>query len=109
VSDEQDRLWVESMPEAYDRWLAPAVFHPFAVDIAQRAARFTPRRVLEIAAGTGVLTRELAAAIPAAQVTATDLNQAMVEFGSRLVPAVAWRQADALHLPFDDRQFDLVV
>jgi SAM-dependent methyltransferase len=109
VPDEQDRLWVESMPEAYDRWLAPAVFHPFAVDIAQRAARLTPHRVLEIAAGTGVLTRELAAAIPAAQLTATDLNQAMVEFGSRQVPGAAWRQADALHLPFDDRQFDLVV
>jgi hypothetical protein len=42
------------MPEAYDRWLAPAVFRPFAVEIAQRAARLTPRRVLEIAAGTGV-------------------------------------------------------
>jgi len=97
------------MPEAYDRWLAPAVFQPFAVDLAQRAARLSPRRVLEIAAGTGVLTRELVAAIPAAEVTATDLNAAMVEFGSRQVPAAAWHEADALHLPFDDKQFDLVV
>jgi SAM-dependent methyltransferase len=97
------------MPEAYDRWLAPAVFHPFAADLAQRAARLTPRRVLEIAAGTGVLTRELVAAIPAAEVTATDLNAAMVDFGSRRAPGAAWQQADALHLPFDDTQFDLVV
>lgn len=71
--------------------------------------RLTPRRVLGIAAGTGVLTRELGAAIPAAQVTATDLNPAMVGFGSRQIPAPAWRQADALHLPLDDWQFDLVV
>ena len=71
------------MPEAYDRWLAPAVFRPFAVDLARRAARLAPRRVLEVAAGTGVLTREPAAAIPSAEVTATDLNPAMAEFGSR--------------------------
>jgi len=97
------------MPEAYDELLAPAVFHPFAVDLAQRAASLAPRRVLEIAAGTGVLTRELAAAIPEAQLTATDLNAAMVKFGSREAPAAAWQQADALCLPFAVEQFDLVV
>jgi SAM-dependent methyltransferase len=75
------------MPEAYDQWLAPAMFQPFAVDLARRAARLSPYRVLEIAAGTGVLTRELVAAIPAADVTATDLNVAMVEYGSRRAPA----------------------
>jgi SAM-dependent methyltransferase len=96
------------MPRAYDRWLAPAVFRPFAIDLARRAARFAPRRLLEIAAGTGVLTRELVAAVPAAQVTATDLNAAMIGFGSRQVPLATWRQADALRLPFDDRTFDLI-
>jgi SAM-dependent methyltransferase len=109
VPDEKDRLWVRSMSEAYDRWLALAVFHPFAVDLARRAARRTPRRVLEIAAGTGVLTRELVAAVPSAEVTATDLNAAMVEFGSGQVPLAIWRQADALHLPFGGKLFDLVV
>jgi SAM-dependent methyltransferase len=108
VPDDQDRVWAESMPQAYDRWLAPAVFRPFAVDLARRAAKFAPRRLLEIAAGTGVLTRELVAAVPAAQVTATDLNAAMVEFGSRQVPLATWRQADALRLPFDDQTFDLI-
>ncbi len=97
------------MPEAYDRWLAPAVFHPFAVDLARRAARLAPRRVLEIAAGTGVVTRELVAAIPSAEVTATDLNPPMVEFGSRRAPGATWLQADALHLPFGSDGFDLVV
>ena len=97
------------MPGAYDRWLAPAVFQPFAVDLARRAARLAPLCVLEIAAGTGVLTRELVAAIPSAQVTATDLNAAMVEFGSRRAPGAAWQQADALHLPFGDNRFDLAV
>jgi SAM-dependent methyltransferase len=102
-------VWAGSMPRSYDRWLAPAVFQPFAVDLARRAARLSPCHVLEIAAGTGVLTRELVAAIPSAQVTATDLNAAMVKFGSRRAPEAAWHQADALHLPFDDQPFDLVV
>ncbi len=97
------------MPEAYDRWLAPAVFRPFAADLAQRAARLQPTRVLEIAAGTGVLTRELVAALPDAHVTATDLNGAMVHFGSRQAPGADWQQADALDLTFDDAAFDLVL
>ena len=105
---EQDRLWVGSMPEAYDRWLAPSVFRPFAQDLARRASRLAPRRVLEIAAGTGVLTNELITALPAADVTATDLNAAMVEFGSRQTPGAEWRKADALNLPFADGRFDLV-
>jgi SAM-dependent methyltransferase len=109
VPEDQDWVWAGSMPQAYDRWLAPAVFRPFAIDLTRRAARFAPRRVLEIAAGTGVLTRELVTAVPAAQVTATDLNAAMIKFGSRHVPLAAWRQADALSLPFDDRRFDLIV
>jgi SAM-dependent methyltransferase len=95
------------MPDAYDRWLAPAVFRPFATDLARRAARRPDGPVLEIAAGTGVLTRELIAARPAARVTATDLNVAMIEYGSRQVPEAAWQQADALHLPFGDGLFDL--
>ncbi len=54
-----DRVWVDTMPAAYDRWLVPAVFRPFALDLARRAAVHAPARVLELAAGTGVLTREL--------------------------------------------------
>ena len=109
AAGDEDRLWSGSMPQAYERWLAPAMFQPFAIDLARRAARFAPGLLLEIAAGTGVLTRELATAIPAAQVTATDLNAAMVEFGSRRVPLAAWQEADALRLPFDDQRFDLVI
>ena len=108
MASEQDRLWVGSMPEAYNRWLAPAVFRPFARDLARRAARLAPGRILEIAAGTGVLTNELVTALPMAEVTATDLNAAMVEFGSRQAPGAEWRQADALDLPFNNDRFDLV-
>ncbi|WP_330335058.1 class I SAM-dependent methyltransferase [Streptomyces sp. NBC_00536] len=97
------------MPEAYERYLVPVLFRPFAVDLAARAAALRPRRVLELAAGTGVVTAELLAAAPWAEVTATDLNDAMVAFGAARAPGAVWRQADAQRLPFPDAGFDLVV
>ncbi|MEY2453134.1 MAG: hypothetical protein QOD92_2708 [Acidimicrobiaceae bacterium] len=108
MSRETERLWVDSMPEAYERWLAPTVFHPFAVDLARRAVAHTPTRILELAAGTGVLTRELVAMDSAAALTATDLNVAMVDLGLRRAPGAAWRQADAMDLPFGAGEFDLI-
>jgi ubiquinone/menaquinone biosynthesis C-methylase UbiE len=109
MADDTDRLWVESMPLAYERWLVPTVFQPFAVDLARRIARHRPRHVLELAAGTGVLTRELVSALPSARIVATDLNVAMVDLGRRGVPQASWRQADALSLRFDRGEFDVVV
>ena len=96
------------MPEAYEKWLVPTVFGPFAVDLAARVAARSPARVLEVAAGTGVLTRELARVVPDAAVTATDLNDAMVALGRTRAPGATWQQADAMHLPFDDSAFDVV-
>jgi len=106
MADDADRAWVDTMPAAYDRWLVPAVFHPFAVDLARRAAAGPVGEALELAAGTGVLTRELLAV--AGAVTATDLNDAMVALGARHVPAARWQRADATRLPFEDAAFDLV-
>ena len=106
MAGDADRAWVDTMPAAYDRWLVPTVFQPFAVDLARRAAARPVGAALELAAGTGVLTRELLGVATA--VTATDLNDAMVDLGARQVPAARWRQADATRLPFDDAAFDLV-
>ena len=103
---DQDRSWVDSMPEVYDRRLGPAVFRPFAVEVAARAARLPAGPVLELAAGTGVLTRELVATRP--DVVATDLNPAMVAWGARAVPRARWLAADAQRPPFRDGAFDLV-
>ena len=97
------------MPDAYDRWLAPVMFRPYAVDLARRVADLEPARVLEVAAGTGVVTEKLLEALPHADVTATDLNPGMVELGSSRAPGAKWQQADALDLPFPDAEFELVL
>ena len=107
--DEAARVWVDSMAAAYDRALVPAVFEPFAGRLAAQVAERRPEKVLEIAAGTGVLTRHLARLLPAATIVATDLNEAMVRFGAERVPQAEWRAADAMSLPFDDGDFDVVV
>ena len=55
-----DKLFAGSIPEIYDRLLVPLIFEPYAADLAGRVATAEPRDVLEVAAGTGVLTRALA-------------------------------------------------
>lgn len=109
---EADKVFAGSIPENYDRYMVPLIFEPYAADIARRAASFSPSAVLEIAAGTGVVTRALAPKLsPGASYTVTDLNQPMLDFAaSRQAPdsRIKWRQADALALPFEKAAFDLV-
>ncbi|GAA4920212.1 methyltransferase family protein [Actinomycetospora succinea] len=107
--DTESARWVGSMPEVYERCLVAPFFRPFAGELARRTAHGDPRRVLELAAGTGAVTRELVAACPDAAITATDLNPAMVELSTARVPGPTWQVADAMRLPFDDAAFDAVV
>jgi ubiquinone/menaquinone biosynthesis C-methylase UbiE len=107
-----DKLFVGSIPEIYDRFLVPLIFESYARDLARRIAKTDPRDVLETAAGTGVLTRAIAVQLPAqARVVATDLNQPMLDHAAARQPddgRIAWKQADALALPFADQSFDIV-
>jgi SAM-dependent methyltransferase len=104
-----EATWLESMPAVYDRCLGGPLFEPFAAELAARAAGLHPGRVLEVAAGTGVVTRRLRAALPEAAIVATDLNPGMVAAGAARVPDVEWRQADAAALGVPDASVDLVV
>ena len=100
-----------SVPANYERYMVPLLFRPYADQLAARAASLGPARILETAAGTGVVTQALAAALPGAEIVATDLNQAMLDVAAERVNSanVTFRQADALELPFDDGSVDLVV
>jgi len=72
-----DRLFTGPIPAIYDQYLVPLIFEMYARDLAGQISQVKPRRVLETAAGTGVLTRALAADV---QIVATDLNQPMFDY-----------------------------
>lgn len=106
-----DTQFAGSIPGLYDRYLGPLLFDPYAKELARRAADLQPKRILETAAGTGIVTAALHEAMPHAEIIATDLNPAMLEVASKRVqsPDVRFEPADALDLPFGDDSFDLVV
>ena len=112
IRPDSDKVFAGSIPRLYDEYLVPLIFEPYAGDLAERVAARRPERVLEIAAGTGVVTRRLAAALPEGiAIVATDLNPGMIERANQVGTArpVEWRTADAQQLPFDDANFDAVV
>lgn len=109
---ENDKVFAGSIPQFYDTLMVPLIFEAYATDLAQRVAAASPGSVLETAAGSGVVTRALAPRLAAdATYVVTDLNQPMLDHAASrqgVDPRIAWRQADALHLPFDDDAFDVV-
>lgn len=111
--NQQSSRFVGSIPENYDRGLGPHIFLDYAEDLAGRAADAKPSDVLEIASGTGILTRKLRDSLaPATRLVATDLNPPMLAVAKRkFAPGeqVAFEPADAMGLPFEDAEFDLVV
>ena len=107
-----DKVFAGSIPKFYDTYLVPLIFEPYAADLVNRLASRSLSRVLEVAAGTGVVTRALASVLPErVAIVATDLNQPMLDQASALgtTRPVEWRQADAMRLPFQDGTFDAVV
>jgi SAM-dependent methyltransferase len=106
-----DASFVGSIPELYDRNVGPLMMVPYAGDIARRLPDMVAGRLLEVAAGTGIVTAALAGALPHAQLIATDVNQPMLDYAATKpeLHGVELRQADALALPFDDQSFDAVV
>ncbi|HMG71240.1 MAG TPA: class I SAM-dependent methyltransferase [Gemmatimonadaceae bacterium] len=103
-----------SIPEMYDRYLGPLLFEPFAADIADRVARRRPRKVLEIAAGTGIVSRAMMDRLPReTSLTISDLNAPMLDYARQKVGThrrdVEWRQGDAQKLPLQGESFDMVV
>ena len=105
-------MYSGSVPALYDRYRGPVFFEPFARDLADCLADLRAGNLLEIAAGTGIVTRELARVLPeTVSILASDINQDMLDFAA-VQPGLArisWRQADALALPFGDAAFDAVL
>lgn len=110
---EDNARFAGSIPAAYDRYLGHVLFQPYAEDLAARLQVKENGSVLELACGTGIVTRELRNRLPAtAKLIATDLNEPMFQFAAAKFAkdeAVEWQQADACSLPFGDGMFDAVV
>ena len=112
MTSSSDKRFAGYIPKLYETYMVPMLFEPYAIDLANRLASRSLQRLLEIAAGTGVVTRALASTLPRdTAIVATDLNQPMLDHAAALGTArpVQWRQADAMQLPFDDETFDAVV
>ena len=103
--------FTHSTPELYDRYMGPLLFEPYARVVAERAASLGPDRILETAAGTGIVTRALHRAVPQAHIVATDVNPVMLEVAAQRLSSdrVSFQPANAQDLPFEDETVDLVV
>ncbi|MES2105321.1 MAG: methyltransferase domain-containing protein [Pseudomonadota bacterium] len=111
-NSDTDKAFSGNIPKCYQEYLVPMIFESYAADLITRLTSRPLTRVLEIAAGTGVVTRKLASQLPdSVPIIATDLNQAMLDMAAGIgtARAVEWRQADAMQLPFEDAVFDAVV
>jgi ubiquinone/menaquinone biosynthesis C-methylase UbiE len=101
-----------SIPDFYDNNLGPHIFVDYAEHMAAMAASLAPRRMLELAAGTGIVTKALRNRLdPKTHITVTDLNEAMLDCARRKFTAadnLEFEAADAVNLRFGDAGFDLV-
>lgn len=101
-----------TIPFHYETYLGPLVFEPFAVDLAGRTGSADYSRILELACGTGRLTRHLLGRLAAnGQLEATDLNPEMLRLAKENLHdnRIVWAFADAQELPFQTAGFELVV
>ncbi len=107
-----DTVFSGSIPSTYDKYLGPLIFEPYAQDLATRLSALNAERILETAAGTGIVTRALERSLaPGASIVATDLNQPMLDHAAERLSSsrVSWQKVDAQALPFPDASFDAVV
>ena len=96
--------------EVYEQYWVPAMLAQWAprlVDVVEVAGR---DRVLDVACGTGLVARHAASRLDSeGVVVGVDINVGMLEVARRLAPELDWRVGDAMGLPFDDGDFDVVL
>ena len=108
----QHTAFVGSVPENYDKYMSPIFFDPYAADMVNRLPTPEPKSVLELAFGTGILTRVLARLLPQrVTLVATDVSLDLIEFAAAqgTVERVVWGEVDATALPFPALTFDAVI
>ncbi len=100
------------VPKNYDTNMGPVYFEPYAIDMAERVTALNPSSVLETASGTGRVTVHLRNKLNStAKIIATDINPDMLAVAKEKLAGsdVICQEEDALHLPFEDNNFDVVI
>jgi SAM-dependent methyltransferase len=115
MSERAPREWqlVGDMAENYERYFVPAIFSPWATDLLDLTAPQVGERVLDVACGTGIVSRLAAERVGSSgNVIGLDINPGMLAVAGSAAPAgapIEWRQANAEDMPFADEAFDLVL
>ncbi len=95
--------------EMFERDLVPAIFAPWAEELADLAAPRPGEHVLDLACGTGIVARVVRERIGRGRLVGLDFDPAMLRVAESICPDVEWVEGDALALPFGDAEFDLIV
>lgn len=106
-SDDARGQVLAAAAEIYDEFFVPALFEQWTAHVLEAAAVHADDRVLDVACGTGVLTR--AAAARGGRATGLDVNPGMLTVARRHAAGIDWRQGRAEALPFEDGSFDAVL
>ncbi|MDL2343536.1 bifunctional demethylmenaquinone methyltransferase/2-methoxy-6-polyprenyl-1,4-benzoquinol methylase UbiE [Deinococcus sp. MIMF12] len=120
VGDRQDRgrevqAMFASIAPRYDllnRVLSLGVDRAWRREAAREALALSPRRILDVATGTGDFALELKARAPQAEVVGSDFVPEMLEIAREKARGrhldLRLEEGDALNLPYPDGSFDAV-
>ncbi len=99
-----------TIPKNYERHFVPIIFSQYA-EIMANSVNPASEDVLELACGTGIVTRNLAPKLKAGRYVATDFNPPMLEIAKTKVQEdhLEFQVADATALPFEAGQFSTVI
>jgi ubiquinone/menaquinone biosynthesis C-methylase UbiE len=110
MSDSERGQVTRSAAEVYEEFFVPALFQEWSDRVADAIILRAGDRVLDVACGTGVLTRAVAARVgPSGAAVGLDVNEGMLAVARRKAPRLDWRSGRAEALPFDNESFDAVV
>lgn len=111
MAEQELRQFSGSAPENYERYFVPRIGRPMAEELIARAHLRPGERVLDVACGTGVITRIAKDKVGSGPVTGLDLTPGMLEVARSVTPSdmeITWHEGNAESLPFPDASFDVV-
>ncbi len=102
---------MSTFAKRYDEVLVPVIFQPWAREMLDRVKPADGQHVLDLACGTGAVTREVARSCRPGSLTGADMTAEMLDVARKRAEQTGivarWVEADALNLPFADNAFDL--